>query len=122
MSSDRPRSVRLRILDMLDAIARIRSYTNGLDALTFSGKQMVVDAVIRNFGVLGEAARHVPEHLHSYYSDAPWHMVIGIRNRVIHDYSGVDPTILWDTMQHDLPALETALRRMLQHVESEQSR
>ena len=118
MSSKAPRSVRLRVLDMLGAIENIRDYTAGLDIATFGARGMVIDAVLRNFTILGEAAKYVPPYLRHHYTAAPWRLIIDIRNRAIHDYSGVDAGIVWRTIGRDLPDLESALRRMLAELDA----
>lgn len=76
MSSKRGRGARQRIEDMLRAIERIRRYTAGLRADEFEENELVFDAVVRNFEILGEAAKHVPANLRRYYTDAPWQKII----------------------------------------------
>ena len=109
----RPREWRFRIEDILESIGRIQRYTAGLAYEEFCLDQRTVDAVIRNFEIMGEAARHVPQEIESTYPDVPWHQSRAMRNELIHGYFGVNLAIVWDTIQHDLPPLVPLLRQVL---------
>ena len=102
----------LRIEDILTAIANIHDYTKGMDYLTWSKDQKTIDAVVRNFEIIGEATNHVPEEIQAQHPDFPWHQMRGIRNILIHEYFGVDDEIVWETIQSDLPILEKNLRAL----------
>ena len=117
MSSKDVRDARQRIADMLEAMARIRRYTAGLDEVTFAANTLVFDATVRNFEILGEAAKHVPEGLRRHYTDAPWQKIVDLRNWVAHDYADASPAILWKTIERRLGPLEAALRAMLRETE-----
>ena len=116
------RTVVERLEDMLEAIGRISTYTSGMDVTAFVDSQITVDAVIRNLEVIGEAARHIPERLQHHYHRAPWRWIIGMRNRLAHDYPHTDLPLIWETVQIDLPELQTALRRMLHDARAEGGR
>lgn len=107
---------------MLRAIERIRRYTQGLDAEAFAGDEMVFDATVRNFEILGEAAKHVPRRLRRHYTDAPWRKIVDMRNWVSHDYAGANPHILWNTIEQRLDPLGRALRAMLEELDAQPSR
>lgn len=80
------REVHLILLDMVEAIAKVERYTAGLDFERFANDELIVDAVIRNLEVIGEAARQIPEPLRLQYTEIDWRRVIGLRNIVIHKY------------------------------------
>lgn len=80
----------------------------------FRKNELVQDALIRNFAVIGEAARHVPEEIRDSYPEAPWARMRGIRNLLVHEYFGIDPKIIWDTVWGELPSLENQLRAILE--------
>ncbi len=61
-----------------------------------------IDAVVRNLEIIGEAARQLPIEFTEENSQIPWYQIIGIRNRIIHEYFGVDLTIIWQVIKHDL--------------------
>ncbi len=79
--------------------------------------QKTIDAVIRNFEVIGEAATHVPDDVQRLFVDVPWGKMKGIRNLLIHEYFGVDAEVLWRTIHDDLPGLKNDLTNVLdEHI------
>ena len=108
-----PREWQLRIEDILESIARIQRYLDGMDQVGFTADERTVDAVVRNFGIIGEAASHIPEEILVAHSEIPWSRMKGLRNLVIHEYFGVSPEILWSTAKSDLPPLVGLLQAML---------
>jgi uncharacterized protein with HEPN domain len=111
-----PRKWALRIEHILDAIAKIQLYTTGLDETSFGGNSMVVDAVIRNLQVIGEAARHVPQDVQDRFPNVPWKLMMGTRHVIVHRYDVVRLDIIWHTVQDDLPPLVPHLRGVLETV------
>jgi uncharacterized protein with HEPN domain len=107
------REWRLRIEDILEAIGRIERYTSRLTLEAFASDTLVMDAVVRNFAVIGEAARNVPSEVEDRYPQVPWSKMRGMRNVVVHVYFNVDIGIVWETARHDLPPLRSALRAIL---------
>jgi uncharacterized protein with HEPN domain len=107
------REWRLRVEDILEAIERIEQYTHELTSESFASNMLVVDAVVRNFTVIGEAARNVPPEIEAHYALIPWAKMRGMRNIVVHAYFNVDASILWQTARQDLPPLVPALRAIL---------
>ena len=108
-----PREWRLRVEDILEAIARIERYVDGLTFEQFQADQKTVDAVVRNLEVIGEAVRHLSTDLESLPGDVPWTDIAGMRNILIHEYFGVDLSIIWQTLNEDLPALTVQLQKLL---------
>lgn len=96
----------LYIQDILDCIHKIEEYTTGYDRDDFIGDRKTVDAVVRNLEIIGEAAHNLSGELRSAHRDIPWEDIIGMRNKVIHEYSGIDLDILWKTLQDDIPDLK----------------
>jgi uncharacterized protein with HEPN domain len=99
--------------DIVEAIERIEQYTAGLTYEQWQRDQKTIDAVIRNFEILGEAAARVPAEVQIRIPEIPWGKMRGIRNLLIHEYFGVDIEVLWKTLQEDLPALKTSLVSLL---------
>lgn len=108
-----PREWTVRITDMLDAIAKIERYTDGMSYEQFEADERTIDAVIRNLGIIGEAARHVPFEITQTYPDIAWAEMIGMRNFVIHQYGVVNLATIWQTVREDLPTLTPLLEAML---------
>ncbi len=101
-----------RIEDILEAIGRIEEYTSDLDFDGWQKDQKTIDAVIRNFEIIGEAAGCIPEDVRARYREIPWAKMKGIRNILIHEYFGVDIDVVWQTIQSDLPILKSALNKI----------
>ena len=113
------RQWRLRIDDVLEAISRIAQYTVGMDFQTFQADQKTVDAVVRNLEIIGEAARNVPPDVRAHHPSVPWEGMVGIRNVLIHEYSGVSVPIVWRTIKEDLPPLVPVLREVLEEKQDD---
>ena len=113
MYNDR-RDWRLRLSDIRDSAEKILRYVHGMDFDTFSQDQRTIDAVIRNFEIIGEAARHVPDELKSAHPHISWRETTRMRNRLIHAYFGVNVTIVWDTIVNDLPPLLSSIRELIE--------
>lgn len=82
---------------------RIQEYLVGLDFQLFKWDYKTVDAVIRNFEVIGEASKNVPENIKEKYPNIPWEEMYRLRNRISHEYFGIDYEILWDIATKHLP-------------------
>jgi uncharacterized protein with HEPN domain len=98
---------------MLDAIQRIEQYTTGMGIEDFVAKALVVDAVIRTFIIIGEAARAIPSEIEAQNPDILWADMRDMRNVVIHEYFRVHLPVVWQTMRNDPPSLAVALRSPL---------
>lgn len=113
-----PRAWQLRAMDMLEAIDRIQQYTVGLTLTTFATDSLVLDAVIRNIAVIGEASVHIPPEVQGRLPSVRWAAIRGARNAMIHEYFSIDEEVLWDTIVRDLPSLRSALQRLLDQEET----
>jgi uncharacterized protein with HEPN domain len=109
-----PRSWKLRIEDIINAISRIVEETNGVTLDEFSERTSLREIVSYNFIVIGEAARHVPDDIQQRWSDLPWAEMRGLRNQIAHGYFGITDSIIWDTAVNDLPPLLPKLRDLLE--------
>ena len=107
------RDWQIRITDILQAIEEIVELTRGMTDVEFAQDIRTVKAVLYNFAVIGEAARHVPEAVKAQWPQVPWREMSDMRNVVIHEYFGVDLEILWETIHQELPPLLPRLQEML---------
>jgi uncharacterized protein with HEPN domain len=105
-----------RVQDMLDAISEIERFCAGMTFDEFSTDTKTLKAVSADFAILGEAAAHVPGNIAKASNNIPWSVVRGMRNRVVHGYFAVDPTIVWDTIQNDLTPLKQQLEDLLRNL------
>ena len=108
-----PRGWQARVVDILDAIAEIQMFTTDMDFASFQRDAKTQRAVELNFIIIGEAAAQIPDEIEEQNPQIPWHLMRAMRNRLVHVYFGIDPTLLWDTIQNDLPPLVPLLRALL---------
>ena len=90
---------KLYIRDIIESMEKILDYTKGLDFDGFVENRMAYDAVIRNFEIIGEAARNIPDEIASKHPEIPWSDMVGMRNILIHSYLGIDDSIVWNTVK-----------------------
>lgn len=107
-----PREWLDRVVDILDAIARIRGYTQGMDVEAFVADRRTQAAVAYDLLVIGESAANLPGPLVEAHPEVAWARIRGMRNVLAHAYFDIDPAILWRTISASLPDLETAMRRI----------
>jgi len=93
------RSADLLLEDILESCDRILEYTKGFTFDDFRKNYLVVDAVVRNFTVIGEAAGRIPDDFKRKHMEIDWDRIRGFRNRIVHDYFGIDYQIVWLTMK-----------------------
>ena len=88
--------------DMIESMDKIQEYIGDLSYEEFSTKNIVIDAVVRNLEVMGEAAKNVPASIRENYTHIPWRQMAGLRNILIHEYFGVDLSIVWTIATKDM--------------------
>ena len=94
-------------------MAETDAFVAGMDKPAFCADPKTVKAIQLNFIVIGEAVGHMPDAILAAHPQVPWHLMKAMRNRLVHVYFSVDPQIVWDTIQNDLPPLRDALTRLL---------
>lgn len=113
--SKKRRDYILFIEDILTCIEKIERYTSKLSFEDFCGNEMVVDAVIRNFEIIGEAVKRIPEEIKKKYPDVAWKEAAGFRDVLIHGYFGIDLEAVWDTLKNNIPSLKKQITRVFEH-------
>jgi uncharacterized protein with HEPN domain len=99
---------------ILKCIKKIRKFVRGIDKNEFSKNELLQDAVIRNFEVIGEASKKISADFKKNYCNVPWKEISGMRDKLIHDYLGVDTDVIWKTIEQDLPALFKEIKKINQ--------
>ena len=95
----------LYLSHIVEAVRKIRQYTEGFTLESFRGNTLVQDGVVRQLEIIGEASRMVSETTRKDHPDIPWYEIAGMRNRLIHEYFGVDLAVVWKTVTEDLEIL-----------------
>ncbi len=85
----------------------------------FTRDRNTVNAVVRSLEVLGEAAKRIPDHLRTEVPDVPWKYMAGMRNKLIHEYFGVDLSMVWTVIKIELPPLRPKIEHLPEKQEKE---
>ena len=107
------RAPKLLVEDILESCHKIMDYTKGYSFEEFIADQKTVDAVIRNFEIIGEAANRLPEDFKDSHQDIDWFRIRGFRNRIVHDYFGIDYSIVWQVRETYLSQLIKNLEKLV---------
>ena len=110
------RNPSLLLEDILQAVEKIDLYTEGMSQEAFMKDSRTIDAVVRNLEIIGEAASRIPEEFRTRYPDIPWRRIVGLRNRIVHEYFGVDLDIVWSVLTVDLPPLGTQIKQIFDNL------
>src|ERR1041385_8742599 len=97
------RSDRELLSDILESMQRISEYLTGFDYQSFVNDTKTQDAVIRNLEILGEATKRLSQEFRTTYAAVPWKSMAGARDRLIHDYFGVNLDVVWQIVSVELP-------------------
>ena len=108
------RTYRLFLEDMLLSMNRVAEYINGLSFMEFKHDYKTVDAVIRNFEVIGEVSKKMPKEIKDKYPLVPWDEMYLMRNKISHEYFGIDYEILWDVASNYLPENKEQIKEILE--------
>lgn len=103
----------LLLLDMKEAAEKILKYTQGLSFEDFLADDKTIDAVVRNFEIIGEASLRIDEDFRYENPQIEWKKLRGFRNRIVHDYFGIDYEIVWSILTQDLEELVFQLDQLL---------
>ncbi|MGA2680177.1 MAG: DUF86 domain-containing protein [Candidatus Bathyarchaeia archaeon] len=102
------------IEDIIKAIDDALSFVKNMDYEVFVKDSRTTYAVIRALEIIGEATKNVPSSIKAEYSQIPWKKMAGMRDKVIHEYFGVDLKRVWNTVNNDLPALKPQFEKILE--------
>jgi len=102
--------------DILESIEDIKEFTREMSFEDFSKDRKTIKAVIRSLEVIGEAVNRIPQDIQKMYPETPWKEIISMRNKLIHEYFGVDLDIVWQTKDEDIVPLEKAVRQIVADI------
>ena len=101
------------IRDMLESAEKAIAFVGDMSYEEFSEDDKTTYAVVRAIEIIGEAAKKVPKDLRDSYPEIPWREITGTRDKLVHEYFGVNLAVVWRTVQEDLPPLVDQLRSIL---------
>jgi uncharacterized protein with HEPN domain len=109
------REYRDYLQDIYDAINDVATFIEGMTYEDFLKDKKTINAVIRSIEVIGEASKQLPKAVRDKNPSIPWKKIAGMRNKVIHEYFGVDIEIVWKTAKKQRPALKRKISALLKH-------
>lgn len=101
------------LLDMLLSARLARDYLRGVSREAFDASDLLRDAVVRRLEIIGEAAARISADTLAIHPVIPWREIVGMRNRLVHEYFQVDTDVVWEVVQHDLPKLIAQLEPLV---------
>lgn len=110
------REWKLFVEDILESIGLIEEYVKGMEFDAFKQDRKTIDAVVRNFTIIGEATKYIPDNIKEQFAKVDWKGIQGFRNRIAHEYFGLSLSIVWDIIIKELPNLKRQMKEILEGV------
>lgn len=97
---------------ILNCIRKINQFSENVDFDDFKTNELLQDAIIRNIEIIGEASKKISNNLKQTYFEIPWKAIAGMRDKLVHDYMGVDIEVVWKTIKQDIPYLQNLIAKI----------
>ena len=112
------RNLLLFLNDILKCIQKIQKYTKGKSYDDFIKDELLVDGIVRNLEVIGEAVKNIPADFRKKYPTVEWKKIAGLRDILIHEYFGIDYELLWDIVKNKIPELEVQIIKIADELKN----
>jgi uncharacterized protein with HEPN domain len=106
------------IQDILEALGEVEDFTAGMQFEDFVEDKKTINAVVRSLEVIGEAAKKMPDSMREKYPEIPWKRMTGMRDKLIHEYFGIDLEIVWEVVTNELPPIKPLIQKVLEEEET----
>jgi uncharacterized protein with HEPN domain len=103
------------IHDIIDAINNMETFVQNMDYEHFASDTKTSFAVVRAIQIIGEAAKNVPSEVRVQYPEIPWKLMAGMRDKLVHEYWGIDLETVWKTLKEDIPPIKPLLENIIKH-------
>ena len=110
------REIQFLLEDIAEAANKILSFTAGMSFDDFMADNKTVDAVVRNFEITGEAANRIPDDFKTAHPEIEWRRMIGLRNRIVHEYFGIDYETVWKIKNENIPELLDFIKQAIESL------
>ena len=107
------------IQDILEALGEVEDFTTGMQFEDFVEDKKTINAVVRSLEVIGEAAKKMPDSMREKYPEIPWKRMTGMRDKLIHEYFGIDLEIVWEVVTNELPPIKPLIQKVVENIENE---
>ena len=104
------------LIDVIDAINRIEKFVGDSQFSEFEKDDKTIFAVIRALEIMGEAAKKIPAPVKNKYKQIPWQKIAGMRDKLIHEYFGVNARVLWQTVKEDIPGIKPLMEQLVKDL------
>ena len=109
------------LIDISYSIEQIEKFVAGFDFEKFKQDEKTKDAVIMRIGILGEAVNNLPKKLKKEHKEIPWQGIAGMRNKLIHEYFGINVEVVWKTTKEDVPELKKKMLELMKELDIDRS-
>ena len=104
--------------DILKALETIERLSAGLSVAAFAKAEDEQLLILKNIEIIGEAVKSIPQEIREQYTQIPWKQIVGMRDRLVHQYWNVDVALVWNTMQTDLPLLKAVITQIREEYDN----
>ncbi|MCZ7395324.1 MAG: DUF86 domain-containing protein [Candidatus Methanoperedens sp.] len=111
------RDYKLFVKDILDAIDKIDEFIGKMEYGEFIKDDKTATAVVKKIEIIGEAIKNIPRDVRAKYNSIPWRDIVGMRNKITHNYFGIDYEIVWKVVKEKLPALKIQVEQVLKEMD-----
>jgi len=106
------------IEDIIEAMNNAINFTQNIEYDDFLKDDKTIYAVVRALEIIGEAVKNLPDEIKQQYSQIPWRNIIGMRDKLIHEYFGIEIEIIWEVVKNELPPVKPHIKKLLKEIKN----